>query len=100
VSDCNVRRKTLSWISSREIGVAILVSCCAMKGSRARLREWTLKERAFLGFAGALVTGLGIVTLLQGKLHYQNWWHALVFAPFAIVVGALCLFVACKGRRF
>jgi hypothetical protein len=44
--------------------------------------------------------GLGVVTLLQGKLHYQNWWHAPVFAPFAIVVGALDLFVAFKERRF
>jgi len=31
-----------------------------------------MKERAFLGFAGALVVGLGVATLLQGKLHYQN----------------------------
>jgi hypothetical protein len=71
-----------------------------MKDARAKSREWTLKERAFLGFAGALVMGLGVVTLLQGKLHYQNWWHAPVFAPFAIVVGALCVFVAFKGGRF
>jgi hypothetical protein len=43
-----------------------------MKGARAKSREWTLKERAFLGFAGAVVMGLGVMTLLQGKLHYQN----------------------------
>jgi hypothetical protein len=71
-----------------------------MKGARAKSREWTLKERAFLGFAGAVVMGLGVMTLLQGNLHYQNSWHAPVFAPFAIVVGALCLFVAARGRRF
>jgi hypothetical protein len=58
-----------------------------MNGSKAKSREWTLKERAFLGFAGALVMGLGVVTLLQGKLHYQNYWHSPVFAPFAIIVG-------------
>jgi hypothetical protein len=71
-----------------------------MKDARAKSREWTLKERALLGFAGALVMGLGVMTLLQGKLYYQNWWCAPVFAPFAIVVGPLCLFVAFKGRRF
>ena len=43
---------------------------------------------------------LGVVTLLQGKLHYQNWWHAAVLAPFSVIVGALVLFVALKGGRF
>ena len=100
MSDFNVRGKSVLHKSSREMGVAILISCCAMKGSKAKSREWTPKERALLGFAGALVMGLGVVTLLQGKLHYQNWWHAAVFAPFAIVVGALCLFVAFKAKRF
>jgi hypothetical protein len=23
---------------------------------------------------------LGVVTLLQGKLHYQNYWHGAAFA--------------------
>jgi hypothetical protein len=71
-----------------------------MKRSKAKPREWTLKERAFLGFAGALVMGLGIVTLLVGRLHYQNYWHAPVFAPFSAFVGALVVFVAIKGGRF
>jgi len=71
-----------------------------MKRSKSKSQAWTLKERAFLGFAGALVMGLGVVTLLQGKLHYQNWWHAPVFAPFAVIVGAFGLFVAFKGGRF
>ena len=44
--------------------------------------------------------GLGVVTLLERKLHYQNWWHAPVFAPFSLIVGALVLFVAIKGGRF
>jgi hypothetical protein len=55
VGDFNVRGKSVSHKSTREIGVAILVSCCAMKDARAKSREWTLKERAFLGFAGAWV---------------------------------------------
>lgn len=59
-----------------------------------------MKGRLFLGFAGLFIIGLGVMTLLEGKLHYQNYWHALVFAPFALVVGALVLFVAIKGPRF
>ncbi len=42
---------------------------------------------------------LGVVTLLQGKLHYQNYWHGSVFAPFAVAVGAVILFVAIKSGR-
>jgi len=100
VGDFNVHGKSVSHKSSREIGVAILVFCCAMKRSKAKSREWSLKERAFLGFAGALVMGLGVVTLLEGKLHCQNYWHAPVFAPFSVFVGALLLFAAIKGGRF
>jgi hypothetical protein len=43
---------------------------------------------------------LGILTLLQGKLQYQNYWHAPVFAPFAVCLGILILIVAIMGRRF
>jgi hypothetical protein len=44
--------------------------------------------------------GFGVMTLLEGKLHYQNYWHGSVFAPFALFIGALILFVAIKGGRF
>jgi hypothetical protein len=70
-----------------------------MKRSNAKPLPGTLRERAFLGFAGALVMALGVVTLLQGRLHYQNYWHGAVFAPFAVLVGSLILFVAIKGGR-
>ena len=66
----------------------------------ARSRDGTLKERLALAFMGILVMGLGASTLLLGKLHYQNYWHAPVFAPFAVFVGALAIFVAIRGRRF
>jgi hypothetical protein len=59
-----------------------------------------MKGRLILGFAGMLMMGLGFIILLDGKLHYQNYWHGLVFAPFALVVGALALLVVIKGTRF
>jgi hypothetical protein len=71
-----------------------------MKKRRPENRSWTFKARAFLAFAGVLVMGLGIVTLLQGKLHYQNYWHAPVFAPFAVGLGALTFIIAIIGKRF
>lgn len=70
-----------------------------MKRSNAKPQPWTLRERVFLGFAGVLVMALGVATLLQGKLHYQNYWHGSVFAPFSVLVGALILFAAIKGGR-
>jgi hypothetical protein len=60
--------------------------------------QFSAKQRAALAFAGAAVMFSGLFALLQGKLHYQNYWHALVFAPFALLVGALCIFVAIKRR--
>jgi hypothetical protein len=42
--------------------------------------------------------GWGVLTLIQGKLHYQNYWHASVFAPFSLLVGTLAIFVAVKRR--
>jgi hypothetical protein len=63
-------------------------------------RYWTLKERIALAFTGVLVMGLGAATLLQGRLNYQNYWHAPVFAPFALFVGVLTIVVAIKGRGF
>ena len=44
--------------------------------------------------------GLGIVTFLQGKLLYQNYWHAPVFAPFALCLGTSTVIIAIFGRRF
>lgn len=44
--------------------------------------------------------GLGSITWFQGKLHYQNYRQGAVFAPFAMFVGALIVFVAIKGKGF
>jgi hypothetical protein len=56
-----------------------------------------MRRFAFM-FLGSMFLGLGILTLLSGALHYQNWWGAPVFAPFAIAIGALCFVVAFRHR--
>jgi hypothetical protein len=71
-----------------------------MKNRGAKNQSWTFKARGFLAFAGVLVMGLGIVTFLQRKLLYQNYWHAPVFAPFAVGLGALTFIIAIIGKRF
>jgi hypothetical protein len=66
----------------------------------ARPPYWTLQERIGLRFSGVLVLGWGAVTVLQGKLHDQNYWHAPVLAPFVLLAGVLIIVVASKGRGF
>lgn len=49
-----------------------------------------------LGFIGVMILGWGVLTLLGGKLHYSNVWGGMMFAPYALVVGILVMFVAIK----
>jgi uncharacterized membrane protein HdeD (DUF308 family) len=55
-----------------------------------------MKRKQILGLS-AVVTGS--LALLSGHLHYSNFWHAPVFAPFAIVVGILSLIAAFTHRN-
>ena len=41
-----------------------------------------------------MVFALGLLTLLRGGLYYFSYWGGAVFAPFAILIGALTVFVA------
>jgi len=42
----------------------------------------------------------GAGTLLRGQLHYPNYWGGAVFAPFALLIGALAIFIAIvQGRQ-
>ena len=53
--------------------------------------------RLLLGITAALLIGAGTLTLMAGKLHYQNYWRGDVFAPFGILVGVLLLLIAIGG---
>jgi hypothetical protein len=46
-----------------------------------------------------LLLCLGVSTLLKGQLHYANYWGGAVFAPFAILIGVLGIYVAIVSRR-
>jgi len=45
---------------------------------------------SLLFFGLSLILG-GLGALDAGALHYQNYWGGLVFAPFAIAIGAAVL---------
>jgi hypothetical protein len=48
-----------------------------------------------------MLAGTGSVSLLSGELHYPNYWHAPVFAPFAILIGMIFIAAAfaIRGQR-
>ena len=58
------------------------------------------RGRVMLGLMGIVIISLGSRTLTQGKLHYSNWWGGAVFAPFAIIVGAMVVVVAIRWKAF
>ncbi len=49
--------------------------------------------RIFIGFFGVILLFMGVTHVLRGDLNYSNYWGGVVFAPFAIVVGVLLLFI-------
>jgi hypothetical protein len=46
-----------------------------------------------------LVIGVGVATLAKGRLGYYNYQHLTVFAPFAIVVGLVLVWVTFALRK-
>jgi len=48
---------------------------------------------------GLMMLASGSVTFVSGHLHYSNYWYASVFAPFAILIGILCLVAAFRIRK-
>lgn len=48
---------------------------------------------------GVLILCFGVATLMKGKLQYPNYWGGPVFAPFAILVGVLGIFVGIVSVR-
>jgi hypothetical protein len=59
-----------------------------------------LARRIGFGIISLLIVILGAGTLFQGHLQYSNWWGGIVFAPFAIIVGLSCLFIAAFRPKF
>ena len=40
---------------------------------------------------GLSAAGLGLTALRKGSLFYPNWWGGSVFAPLAIIFGAILI---------
>jgi hypothetical protein len=47
-----------------------------------------------------LIILLGAGSLFQGQIGYRNWFGGVVFGPFAIIVGMLCLFIVVFRPKF
>jgi len=48
---------------------------------------------------GVVLLGLGLFTLFNGKLQYSNYWGGPVFAPFAVLIGVLGIYVGIVSLR-
>ncbi len=60
-----------------------------MKAHPSKRRKLKTSQRVGLALIGFGILAFGALTLLAGSLHYTNFWGGLVFAPFALVIGAL-----------
>ena len=49
--------------------------------------------RTFLVFLGVVLVAQGTAGILTGKIVYPNYWRGGVFAPFAVAMGVLLLYV-------
>jgi hypothetical protein len=71
-----------------------------MKRRDTKWRGLKPLQRLGIGFIGLVISGTGIATLLQGRLHFQDYRGLVVFAPFSLVVGALVIVMAIRlGKR-
>ena len=77
-----------------------------MKGGRHRHdleqeANRSLRSKACIGLVlfGLLVAADGILTLRAHMLHYPNPWGEPVFAPFALVIGAVAIAAGIAMRK-
>jgi hypothetical protein len=70
-----------------------------MKKRNTGLRSISTKKRLVVGLIGLIIFATGILSLIAGRLHYSNYWGGMVFAPFAIVVGAMVMLGMIFMRR-
>ena len=52
--------------------------------------------RALAGLIGGYLVLRGAVAVFRGDVGWRNYWGALVYAPFAIVIGLLLFLVLLK----
>lgn len=68
------------------------------KRNYANPAEGAPRHRWTLVFIGIVAIATGSLSLLAGKLHYQNYFNALVFAPYAILFGIMAVVAALRMR--
>jgi hypothetical protein len=59
-------------------------------------RRTAIRAGILVGVVGFVIINLGVLALLNGHLHYANYWGGWVFAPYAIGGGILTIFVAVR----
>jgi hypothetical protein len=62
-----------------------------MKKRNSGLRSISTKKRMVLATLGLIIFATGVLSLMAGRLYYSNHWGVMMFAPYAILVGALVI---------
>ena len=62
------------------------------KTKKTGKKRWDIARFVLLYFGFILIL-MGIVAILKGTWHYLNYWGGLIFAPSAILVGLLLLYI-------
>jgi hypothetical protein len=52
-----------------------------------------------VGILSLILVVSGALSLMAGHLHYPNYWGGMVFAPFAVLVGAVAILGMIFMRR-
>lgn len=71
-----------------------------MRRRREEQIRVTPRQRASVALVGLILAVPGLMALIRGGLHYQDYRGLLVFAPFSSLVGLVMIVFALRvGRK-
>lgn len=56
--------------------------------------RWTPKHRFVFAVLGVFLLAMGTINAFAGRLYFLDYRNLIVFSPFLIIVGLVCLIVA------
>jgi hypothetical protein len=75
------------------------VSRHTIKKRKIRPQGLSRRTRMKVGILSLILVVSGALSLMAGHLHYPNYWGGMVFAPFAVLVGAVAILGMIFMRR-
>jgi hypothetical protein len=82
----------------RSVTAACSLSLSAAYAAQSRKDKerarWTPKHRFVFAVLGLFLLTMGTINVFAGKLFFLDYRNLIVFSPFLIIVGLVCLIVA------